>query len=134
MVAYLEDGRGSRLTVERTRFERLVAEAIEDLPADFRERLDNVAVVVEDRPAGAAGRRQGRRGGLLLGLYQGHPVTSRDSRYGLVLPDRITIFQANIEALCDTDEEIREEVRRTVLHEIAHHFGIDDARLHELGY
>jgi len=120
--------------VERARFERLVAEAIESLPDDFKERLDNVAVVVEHLPSAGEARRFGRRGARLLGLYQGQPLTRRDSRYGMAFPDKITIFQGNVEAVSRGDDEIREEVRRTVLHEIAHHFGIDDARLHELGY
>ena len=120
--------------MERARFERLVAEAIESLPDDFKERLDNVAVVVEHLPSAGEARRFGRRGARLLGLYQGQPLTRRDSRYGMAFPDKITIFQGNVEAVSRGDDEIREEVRRTVLHEIAHHFGIDDARLHELGY
>ena len=79
-------------------------------------------------------RRFGRGRGRLLGLYQGQPLTRRDSRYGMAFPDKITIYQLNVEAICRNDAEIREEVRRTVLHEIAHHFGIDDTRLHDLGY
>ncbi len=120
--------------MDRARFEQLVAEAIESLPDDFRERLDNVAVVVEDLPSPAEARRAGRRGGRLLGLYQGQPLTKRDSRYGMTFPDKITIYQLNVESLCRNDDQVREEVRTTVLHEIAHHFGIDDSRLHELGY
>ncbi|PYT37943.1 MAG: hypothetical protein DMF52_00945 [Acidobacteria bacterium] len=120
--------------MDRPRFERLVAEAIESLPDDFKEKLDNVAVVVEDLPSPAEARRYGRGGGRLLGLYQGHPLTRRDSRYGMAFPDKITIYQHNVEAICGSDAEVREEVRRTVLHEIAHHFGLDDSRLHELGY
>jgi predicted Zn-dependent protease with MMP-like domain len=120
--------------VERARFEQLVDEAIESLPDDFKERLDNVAIVVEDLPSPGEARRLGRRGGRLLGLYQGQPLTRRDSRYGMVFPDKITIFQGNVEAISRSEAEIREEVRKTVLHEIAHHFGIDDRRLHDLGY
>jgi predicted Zn-dependent protease with MMP-like domain len=120
--------------VERARFERLVAEAIDSLPEEFRKRLDNVAILVEDLPSPGAARRFGRRGGRLLGLYQGQPLTRRDSRYGMTFPDTITIFQRNVEAVGGSDAAIREEVRMTVLHEIAHHFGIDDSRLHDLGY
>ena len=72
-------------------------------------------------------------GHLLLGLYHGIPLTERGEYYNLVLPDRISIYQDNIEAVCDTDDDIREQVRVTVLHEIGHYFGIDDERLHELG-
>ena len=120
-------------SMERSQFERLVAEAIDTLPDDFRDRMDNVAVVVEDYPSPREERRFGR-GRLLLGLYHGQPLTRRDSRYGMVIPDKITIYQANIEAICHTDAEVRDQVRRTVLHEIAHHFGIDDHRLRDLGY
>jgi predicted Zn-dependent protease with MMP-like domain len=120
--------------MDRARFEQLVAEAIESLPDDFKEKLDNVAVVVEDLPSPRDARRYGRGGRLLLGLYQGQPLTRRDSRYGMAFPDKITVYQANVEAVCRNDAEVREQVRTTVLHEIAHHFGIDDERLHELGY
>ena len=120
--------------MDRLRFEQLVAEAIDGLPEDFKEKVHNVAVTVEDYPTPREARRFGRGGRLLLGLYQGQPLTRRDSRYGMTFPDKITIFQGNVEAVCRDDAEIREQVRRTVLHEIAHHFGIDDARLHELGY
>ncbi len=120
--------------MDSTRFEELVSEAIDSLPDDFKERLDNVAIIVEDLPSPAEARRFGRRRGLLLGLYQGQPLTRRDSRYGMAFPDKITIFRKNLEAISHSDAEIREEIRRTVLHEIAHHFGIDDSRLHALGY
>jgi predicted Zn-dependent protease with MMP-like domain len=120
--------------MDRRRFERLVDEAIASLPEEIRGKMDNVAVLVEDRPGRGDAPRDGRRRGLLLGLYRGQPLTSRDSRYGMVLPDTITIYQENIEAVCRNEGEIREEVRRTVWHEIAHHFGIDDERLHRLGY
>jgi predicted Zn-dependent protease with MMP-like domain len=120
--------------MDRSRFETLVAESIDSLPEDFKEKIHNVAVTVEDYPSPRESRRFGRGGRLLLGLYQGQPLTQRDSRYGMAFPDKITIFQGNVEAICRTDAEVREQVRRTVLHEIAHHFGIDDARLHELGY
>jgi predicted Zn-dependent protease with MMP-like domain len=119
--------------VERAHFEQLVSEAIDSLPEDFRRRMDNVAVVVEDYPSPREERRFAH-GRLLLGLYQGQPLTRRDSRYGMAFPDKITIYQGNIETISHTDDEVRDQVRRTVLHEIAHHFGIDDPRLRELGY
>ena len=119
--------------MDRTRFEQLVGEALDALPEDFRDRINNVAVTVEDTPSPREERRFAR-GHLLLGLYQGQPLTRRDSRYGMTFPDKITIYQKNIEAVCRTDDEIRRQVRKTVLHEIAHHFGIDDRRLRELGY
>jgi len=114
-------------------FERLVAEALEELPEEFQKRLDNVDVVVAAEPT----RDQMRRAGVgphqtLFGLYEGVPLTKRDRGYHLVLPDKITIFQRPIEAVCRTNEEIRKLVRKTVMHEIAHHFGIGDERLREL--
>jgi predicted Zn-dependent protease with MMP-like domain len=120
--------------MDRSRFEGLVAEAIESLPEDFKEKMDNVAIVVEDLPSPHDARRFGRGGRTLLGLYQGQPLTGRDSRYGMAFPDKITIYKLNVEAICGSDSEVRQEVRKTVLHEIAHHFGIDDSRLHDLGY
>jgi predicted Zn-dependent protease with MMP-like domain len=119
--------------MDRERFEHLVAEAIDSLPDDFRQRMNNVAVVVEDTPSPRDARRFAR-GRLLLGLYQGQPLTRRDSRYGMAFPDKITIYQVNIESICRTEDDIRRQVRKTVLHEIAHHFGIDDHRLRDLGY
>ena len=120
--------------MDRARFERLVEEALASLPPDLRERLENVAVIVEQTPSPRAARRHSRRGQLLLGLYEGRPLTERGWGYAAAFPDRITIYQANVEAVCASEAEIREEVRRTVLHEVAHHFGIDDERLHDLGY
>ena len=122
--------------MRRAAFRRLVSRALEDLPSHILEKMDNVEVVVEARPSdeqdGAAG--EGSSEGLLMGLYEGIPLTERSSAYGGALPDRITLFQRNIEAVCETTEEMVEEIRRTVLHEIAHHFGIGDDRLHDLGY
>jgi len=122
--------------MRRAAFRRLVAEALENLPAEFLEMMNNIEVVVEGLPtpeqeASAGGDPEE---GLLMGLYEGIPLTERTSAYGGVLPDRITLFQENIEAVCEGPGEIVEEVRKTVLHEIAHHFGIDDDRLLELDY
>jgi predicted Zn-dependent protease with MMP-like domain len=115
-------------------FEELVAEALDSLPPDIQEKLENVEVVVEWRPSPAQMRRMGLGPGqTLFGLYEGVPLTERTSGYGLVLPDKITIFRQPIEAYCRTDEQVRRTVRRTVLHELAHHFGISDDRLRELG-
>jgi predicted Zn-dependent protease with MMP-like domain len=115
-------------------FEELVSRAVNSLPDEFADRLDNVDVVVQERP-NAAQIRQGRtkRGDLLLGLYEGVPMTLRGQGYSLVPPDKITIFKRSIEALCGDDEkEIEAEIVRVVRHEIAHHFGISDARLDEI--
>jgi predicted Zn-dependent protease with MMP-like domain len=120
--------------MERARFEQLVAEAVEGLPEEFQERLENIDVTVEDLPF----RRQMRQAGLgesmtLLGLYEGIPLTERHTGYGMVPPDKVTIFQKTIEAKCGSDETyIKEEVQRVVRHEIAHHFGIGDARLWQI--
>lgn len=120
--------------MERDRFERLVAEAVEDLPEEFQERLENIDVVVEDQPSRSQIRQTGLgRGMTLLGLYEGVPLTHRHASYGLVPPDKVTIFQKTIEARCGNDETaIKKEVQRVVRHEIAHHFGIGDARLWEI--
>ena len=118
----------------RARFRRLVAAALGAIPDEFAARMDNVEVVVRTRPTPleqeAAGLPQGA---LLLGLYQGQPLTERGSGYGSALPDRIFIYQETIERVCRSDEEVVTQVRQTVLHEVAHHFGIDDERLEELG-
>jgi predicted Zn-dependent protease with MMP-like domain len=119
--------------VDRERFERLVAQAIDGLPAEFRNRLDNVDVVVADQPASAQLAELGlKRGETLLGLYEGVPLTDRGRNYGMVVPDKITIFQKPIEAECRYDARIVTEIRKVVRHEIAHHFGISDARLEQL--
>ena len=124
-------GKGTVLLQEE--FEDLVLDAIDELPRELLVRLDNVAVVVQRWPS----RAQMVEADLhheeeLLGLYEGIPLTERDD-YGMVLPDKIALFQGSIEAICASDEEIVEEVRRTVVHEVAHHFGIDDEALHEMG-
>ncbi len=118
--------------MERRRFERLVFRALAELPSPYSDWLANVDVVVERRPrrhqlAGLA------RGEALFGLYEGVPLTERNSDYGLVLPDKITIFQEPLEREFRRDAELIEEVRRTVLHELAHHFGISDEELERLG-
>ncbi len=115
-------------------FEQLVAEALDSLPDAFRERLDNVEVVVEDWPDRGTLRLAGIQNPMqLLGFYHGVPLTERSHGYTLVLPDKISIYQQPIEHICRTPEAIRAQVRRTVMHELAHHFGIDDSRLREIG-
>lgn len=117
------------------RFYELVEEALASLPDEIARAMSNVEVVVEPWPTVrhllAAGITPGR--GTLFGLYQGVPLTHRSRSYSLVPPDKITIFQGPIAAACRTEDAIREQVRRTVIHEVAHHFGIDDDRLRELG-
>lgn len=119
--------------MDRERFEWLVARAVESLPEEFRTKLENVDVVVEDWPTQSQLAKAGlRRGQTLLGLYQGVPLTKRGRHYGLVAPDKITIFQGPIEARCRFEAEIIAEIQKVVQHEIAHHFGIGDARLKQL--
>lgn len=115
-------------------FETLVAEALDDLPPALLERLDNVHVVVDSWPTADQLASVGARSRSdLLGLYEGVPRTERTADYGLVTPDRITVFREPILRLCRTRTEARAEVQKTVVHELAHHFGIDDDRLEELG-
>ncbi len=119
--------------MNRRKFEQFVDEAMERLPHALSERINNLAVRIENRPTPAQLRRWDiPLGTTLLGFYEGVPLSERTSDYGLVPPDVIYVFQKPIEEICSTEEEIREEVRRTVWHEIAHHFGIDDERLEEL--
>jgi predicted Zn-dependent protease with MMP-like domain len=115
---------GLVIRVDRDRFEEMVVAALDSLPEDLGRLMRNVAMTVE--------HDGGPRG--LLGLYQGVPLTSRTSGYAGVLPDRITIYRLAICAICDTEDQVVDQVRRTVIHEVAHHFGIDDARLDELGW
>jgi predicted Zn-dependent protease with MMP-like domain len=112
--------------VSQERFEELVADALDEIPDDLWQLVDNVVVVV----------REGNDGSSLLGLYDGVPLTRRSRGYGegMVMPDRITIFRRPILAMCADEAEVVEQVRITVIHEVAHHFGIDDERLHELGW
>lgn len=116
--------------MERDLFERLVAEAMDGLPASIQQKLDNVDVVIEDWPDRETLRRAGlRHPAQLLGFYHGVPQTKRTRSYGLVLPDKISIYRKSIEMRCRTEREARAIIRRVVRHEIAHHFGLDDAHL-----
>jgi predicted Zn-dependent protease with MMP-like domain len=112
--------------VSRERFEELVSDALDLVPPALTTLIDNCVVVVEDDAP--------EDDPELLGLYVGTPLTERDSGYTMVAPDRISIYRNPTLAICDSEEEVVEEVGITVVHEIAHHFGIDDDRLHELGY
>ncbi|MCH9728820.1 MAG: metallopeptidase family protein [Actinomycetia bacterium] len=109
----------------RQRFDELVGDALDLIPADLASAIDNVVILVQDRDADEPG---------LLGLYEGVALTERDSWYGGSLPDTITIYRNALLDVCDSEEQVVEEVAITVIHEIAHHFGIDDDRLHELGW
>lgn len=112
--------------VDEDRFAELVEQAFNALPAEFADLMDNVVLFIEDdAPAHDPD---------LLGLYEGVPLTERDSAYGGALPDRIFVYRNPTLDICETEADVIEEVGITVVHEIAHHFGIDDERLHELGY
>lgn len=125
----------SSLHLPRSEFEKLVAEALDDLPHFFQEKLDNVEVLIQAWPTQGDLRRAGLgRGRSLLGLYHGVPLTQRTQGYNLVAPDTITLYQGPIERAAGADRRrIRAQVRHTVIHEIAHFFGISDERLRELG-
>ena len=114
------------MDVSLERFEELVSDALDEIPDELWRLVDNVVVQVQE----------GSEGSRLLGLYDGVPLTARSRGYGegMVMPDRITIYRRPILAMCADEEQVVEQVRITVIHEVAHHFGIDDARLHELGW
>jgi predicted Zn-dependent protease with MMP-like domain len=112
------------IDVPRARFEELVGDALDGIPEELGKYMENVAVFVEDQPSDPR----------LLGLYQGVPLTARGISYSGTLPDRISIYRRTICAICNTEDEVVEQVRRTVIHEVGHHFGIGDRRLRELGW
>jgi len=117
--------------ISQRRFEELVADALDAIPDELAQALDNVAVIVEDEPTPA----QRAEHGSLLGLYEGVSLADRSPfSYGGVLPDRITVFRRSLCALAHNEADLADQVRVTVIHELAHHFGIDDARLDELGW
>ncbi|TXI51641.1 MAG: metallopeptidase family protein [Mycobacterium sp.] len=107
------------------RFDELLGDALDLIPRELAAAIDNVVVLVEDRDP---------EDPELLGLYQGIALTERDSSYAGALPDTITIYRDSLLEICDTEDDVVTEVAITVIHEIAHHFGIDDDRLHELGW
>ncbi|HUR78751.1 MAG TPA: metallopeptidase family protein [Acidimicrobiales bacterium] len=116
--------------VSPARFAALVGDALDSIPDDIASKMENIAVVVDDfAPPGR-----------LLGLYEGVPLTNRanygqgSAGGGMIMPDRVTIFRRSICAICTTDQEVVDQVRLTVIHEVGHHFGLSDDRLHELGW
>jgi predicted Zn-dependent protease with MMP-like domain len=114
-----------RITLTRRRFDELVADALDSIPPELTRAMDNVVVLVDDRHVDDPS---------LLGLYEGVALTERTSDYGGVLPDRITIYREAILDVCADEDEVVDEVAVTVVHEVAHHFGIDEATLHRLGW
>jgi predicted Zn-dependent protease with MMP-like domain len=117
---------GRVLEMTREAFEELVSEALDQIPPELTRVMDNVAVFVEEEPDPSAPE--------LLGIYEGTPLTERGEWYAGVLPDRITIYRGPTLRYCETPEDVVHEVTVTVVHEVAHHFGIEDERLHELGW
>ena len=117
----------------RQRFTRLVEEALSDIPARFRDAMRNVAVVVEDEPSqDLLDDMDMEPGDTLFGLYHGTPLTERDSGYGNTLPDRISIYQLPIEEACEDEDDIRQCVAETVIHEFGHYFGLSEEEIEEI--
>ena len=111
--------------ISNERFEALASEALDSLPAELAVHIENLVVVVDDEAKGRS----------LFGLYEGIPLTKRGPMsYSAVLPDRITLYQTTICRYCSSEAEVIAQIRKTVIHEVAHHFGISDPRLHELGW
>jgi predicted Zn-dependent protease with MMP-like domain len=120
--------------MDRQQFEQEVAHAIEQVPRDIRRQIANVAIVVEDLPDDTTmDMAEVDDPYELFGFYHGVPLTQRTHNYGLISPDKISIFRKPILAVCNSDDEARAMIRRTLRHELAHYFGIDDDRLEELG-
>ena len=118
------------MNTEMREFEELVADALDDLPEEFLQKLDNIDIVVEDEPSEDDLERLGiRPPNTLLGLYHGVPRNRRGRGYASVLPDKITIYKKPIESLCRNDEELKEKVREVVIHEIGHYFGLSEREI-----
>ena len=121
----------------RERFEAIAEEEFADLPEPFRQRMENVRIVIEDVDSPAQRRQAGLgRSSMLLGLYEGVPLPRRGIDYGVVpvMPDTITLFQKNIESIARSESDVRRQIRETLIHEIAHHFGMDEDEIREAGY
>jgi predicted Zn-dependent protease with MMP-like domain len=119
-------------TMSHEAFSLLVKESVAELPKEFKKLLKNIAVIVEDEPGPEERERFGPSGGRLLGLYHGVPYKHRGPYYGNHPPDVIVIYKNSIESVCDTEEEVRRQVRATVIHEIGHYFGFSDRELREI--
>jgi predicted Zn-dependent protease with MMP-like domain len=123
------------MTVEE--FEHIAQEEFDNLPEQFRENIENVSIVVDEAPSPDQARRAGvRQGGLLLGLYEGVPLTKRDTGYGVypVVPDRITLFKRSIEAVARSRDDIRRKIMEVLIHEIAHYYGMGEEEIRSAGY
>lgn len=123
------------LILSKSQFEALVEQALADLPAEILQHMDNVAITFADWPSASELKRaRVSHPHHLFGLYEGIPLTKRGSHYNLVAPDRIILYRGPLQAAHDTVPALREQIRRTVVHEIAHHFGISEGRIRKLGY
>ena len=121
--------------VSKQRFAELVEEALRELPQPFAQHLEEVSVEIKDRPTQKQLKEQGlEEDELLLGLYVGHPMTQRSVEFSGMLPDAVYIFQEDVELVSESEKDLIQQVRITVLHEIGHHFGMDEEDLDELGY
>lgn len=123
--------------MEQRQFEELVEKSFEELPHEFKEKIENVHIIVQDFPDEEDVRStHAGKSDLLLGLYSGVPLTKRGIGYGMypVVPDRIKLYKANIEAVCKTDQEVIEKVKQVLIHEIAHYFGMNDSEIERAGY
>jgi predicted Zn-dependent protease with MMP-like domain len=118
--------------VEREQFTKVVEEVLDSLPREFRKRIRNVAVLVEDLPPGQPSPRHGRPKQLLLGIFHGVPTTKKSAFDLPTGPDYVVLYQQNIEAVCSTDAELREQIRLTVIHELGHYFGMDEEQLKDV--
>lgn len=115
-------------------FKQIVIEALDDLPDFFKQKMENISIVVEDEPIPEQLKYlKSTRKEILLGLYSGIPLAARNQSYGMVLPDKITLFKKNIESICSTEEQLKKQIIHIVQHEIAHHFGITDEELIKWG-
>ena len=113
-------------------FERIVREAVEGIPAPLKDALENIAIVIEEYPPDHVLEELGDA--PLFGLYEGIPLTERGDYGGFAMPDRVTVYRKPLCEMCETTQELVDQVTITVIHELAHHFGIDDDTLHELGW
>ena len=120
--------------MERKEFEALARKAFDRLPEVFKKKLENVDLTIEDEPDMETAKTSGLGGrGRLLGLYEGVPLKERTHYYGMVMPDKITLYKANIEKSCNSKDEVLAQIQHVIEHEIAHHFGISDKRLKDIG-
>ena len=123
----------SQTNMQRIEFEKLIVDALDDLPEEFQRKLENIDVVVEDEPSEDILRRMNiTPPNILLGLYQGVPLNRRGRGYANVLPDKISLYQRPIESVCRNEEELKERVREVVMHEIGHYFGLSEEQIREV--